>query len=122
MTLSNKKIKIFLLVLLYLSLPLVIFLTNPNKLPLPLLILPVLLLFFIIYTTIYIILTKRFNKSRLISKTRMIVISGIAAIMPVLLLVLASIRQFTFRDIVLALALVICVSWYLLKVDFLKTS
>lgn len=57
--------------------------------------------------------------SEKLSKKRRSVIAGVCAVMPVLLLLLASIKQFTFRDIVLAIVLVICVSWYLLKIDFI---
>lgn len=110
-----------LLILLYLSLPAALFFTNPQKLPISLLILPIVLLFLIIYAIVYLLITKKLKRAKTISKTRIIVISGVCALMPVLLLVLASIRQFTFRDILLAIALLVCVSWYLLKVDFLKT-
>jgi hypothetical protein len=120
--LNYKKFKrIVLLVALYLSLPLFLFLSNPQSLPLPLLILPVVLLFLIVYTTIYIILLKRLKFSKRISKTRLILISAIIALVPVLLIVLASIQQFTLRDIILSTVIVVCISWYLLKVDFLKT-
>ena len=112
---------VILLVALYLSLPAVLFFTNPQNMPLPLLILPIIILFLIIYFSVYAYLIKKVKRAKLISKTRLIVISGVAALMPVLLIVLASIRQFTFRDILLSVALVVCVSWYLLKVDFLKS-
>lgn len=112
---------IILLVALYLSLPAVLIFTNPQNMPLPLLILPIILLFLIIYFSVYAYLIKKVKRAKEISKTRLVVISGVAALMPVLLIVLASIRQFTFRDILLSVALVVCVSWYLLKVDFLKS-
>lgn len=119
---KTKKIRnTILLVLLYLSLPLLLFVTNPQKLPIALLILPVFLLFVIIYVTVYLLLNKRIKKSERISKTRLALIAGIISIVPVLLIVLASIQQFTLRDIILSIVIVIGISWYLLKVDFLKT-
>ena len=117
----TKARRIVLLLALYLSLPLFLFFTNPQKLPLPLVLLPIFLLFLIFYTTIYVLISTRFKNSRGISRTRLILISAIVAIVPVLLIVLASIQQFTLRDIILSTFIVICISWYLLKVDFLKT-
>ena len=121
-TLNKKNLRNICLALLYLSLPLFLLLTNPQNLPLPLLIMPVVLLFVIIYTTVYLAIFKKYKRLNKLSKTRIYVISGISALIPVLLIVLASIGQFTLRDIVLALVIVVCISWYLLKVDFLKTD
>jgi hypothetical protein len=102
-------------------LPLFIFLTNPQDLSIPFLILPVILLFIIIYVTVYFGILKRFARAKHISRTRMYVISAVIALVPVLIIVLASINQFTLRDVILASIIVIFISWYLLKVDFLKT-
>jgi hypothetical protein len=118
---SRKVLKILLLVCLYLSLPLFLLFSNPQNLPLPLVITPVALLFLIVYVSVYLIFSRKFNKSKRISKTRLFIMSAIVAIIPVLLIVLASIQQFTLRDIILSAVIVIFVSWYLLKVDFLKT-
>jgi len=121
---KNKSFKIrrfIILIALYLSLPLFLFFTNPQKLPLPLVITPIVLLFLIFYATAYYIIKSQFKQTKRLSKTRMIVISAIIALVPVLLIVLASIQQFTLRDIILSTVIVVCVSWYLLKVDFLKS-
>jgi hypothetical protein len=118
---KHSTINTLLFIALYASLPLFLFFTNPQNLPLPLLIVPIVLLFLIFYVTIYYLILKGFNKSRIISKTRLFIITAIVAMVPVLLIVLASIRQFTLRDIILSTVIVICISWYLLKVDFLKT-
>lgn len=117
----KKIIRILLIIAFYLSLPLFILFTNPQNLALPLLVLPVLLLFLIIYVTVYLLFFKKLKRSKRLSKTRIYIISGIVALVPVLLIVLASIGQFTIRDIILATVIVVCISWYLLKVDFLKT-
>src|ERR1700689_5356688 len=114
-------IRVIALLFLYLSLPLFLFFTNPQSLPLPLLIVPIILLFIIIYVTIYFFILKKLLKNRKISKTRLFIVTAIIALVPVLLIVLASIKQFTLRDIILSTAIVIFISWYLLKVDFLKT-
>ena len=118
----NKLVKVILLIILYLSLPLILMFTNPNNLPLPLLVLPVVLLFLIIFVTVYFFVISKMKASKRISKTRNLVITAIVAIVPVLLIVLASIRQFTLRDIILSVFIVVCISWYLLKVDFLKSQ
>ena len=118
---ANRYTKRFLLVGLYLSLPIILLFTNPQNLPLPLLILPILIVFAIIYTTVYLIVGRKVSAAKHLSKTRLIIISGVSALMPVILIVLASIKQFTFRDILLAVALIVCIAWYLLKIDFLKS-
>jgi hypothetical protein len=105
------------LALLYLSLPVILFATNPQKLPLPLLMLPMVSVFLIFYTTVLLLLRKYSNQIK-ISKTRQYVLSVFCAIMPVILVVLASIRQFTFKDVILAIGLVALVSLYILKADF----
>ncbi len=117
----RKLAKIILLVALYLCLPLFITFTNPQNLPIPFLILPILLLFISIYVTIYLLLVKKVKRSKRVSKTRLSIISAVVAVVPVILIVLASIGQFTLRDIILASVIVISIAWYLLKVDFLKT-
>jgi drug/metabolite transporter (DMT)-like permease len=117
-----KKIKnLLMFTCLYLSLPLFIFFTNPQSLPLPLVILPVFLLFLIFYSTVYLLINKRIKRANKLSRTRLILISAIIAVVPVLLIVLASIQQFTLRDIILSAIIVISISWYLIKVDFLNT-
>ncbi len=116
----KKFTKILLITGLYLSLPLFIFFTNPDSLPIPFLILPVVLLFLIIFASVYFLITKKISRSKRISKTRIYIISGVVALIPVLIIVLASINQFTLRDIMLSSVIVVCISWYLLKVDFLK--
>jgi 4-amino-4-deoxy-L-arabinose transferase-like glycosyltransferase len=117
---TKKTLRIITLIVLYLSLPLFIFFTNPQNLPLPLLVLPIALLFLIIFTTVYLLIVKNIPSSKRISKTRLYIISAIVAIVPVMLIVLASIGQFTLRDIILSAVIVICMAWYLIKVDFLK--
>jgi hypothetical protein len=102
------------LALLYLSLPVILFATNPQKLPLPLLMLPMVSVFLIFYTTVLLLLRKYSNQIK-ISKTRQYVLSVFCAIMPVILVVLASIRQFTFKDVILAIGLVALVSLYILN-------
>lgn len=112
--------KYVLILALYLSLPLFVFFTNPQNLPIPLLLMPIVLLFIIIYFTVYLFIMKKINRAKKITRTRLYVISGIITLIPVLIIVLASINQFTLRDIILSAVIIIISSWYLLKVDFLK--
>ncbi|HUD07443.1 MAG TPA: hypothetical protein VMR34_06195 [Candidatus Saccharimonadales bacterium] len=109
-----------LIVLLYISLPLILALTNPQKLPLPLVTLPLILTFLIIFSGVYFLIGKYTQGRPNITKTRRSVISGICALFPVLLVMLASINQFTTKDVILTVGLMLCMSWYLLKVDFSK--
>lgn len=119
MTHKFKKIpKTALLIVLYLSLPIFLFSTNPQHLPIVFLIVPYLLLFLIIYVSIYYLLGGYFRHNSSESKARQVIIAGIGSAVPVVLILLASIRQFTIWDIVLSIAIVLFISWYLLKANF----
>jgi hypothetical protein len=108
-----------ILAVLYISLPLLLIFTNPNNLPLPLLILPAVDLFLIIYLSVYILISK-IKKPHPVSRTRTVIISGMCALVPVVLLALSSTQEFTAKDIILVTILVIAISWYLIRVDFLS--
>lgn len=97
--------------LLYLSLPLFIILTNPRELPLLMLWVPFLLLFAILFVT-----TRKLMSRRLAGK-KLITVSVTVAIIPVLLVILASIGQLTARDILISFALVLGTIWYLNRLD-----
>jgi hypothetical protein len=115
---AKKLLNRTLLVLLYLSLPILLLSTNPQHLPIAFLVLPYLLLFLIIYVTTQLIIGKRFGNSRVASNTKRVIISGLFATIPVILVLLASIRQFTVWDILLSIAIMFFIAWYLIKVEF----
>jgi len=109
--------KLIILIGLWISLPLFLMLTNPETLPLPLLLVPFLLLGLSIYKTAelgYRVLFKERDKSRLR------VLAAITAFLPTLLLILASIGQLTIRDTAIVLGLLILLTFYLRRIDFLK--
>ncbi len=112
----NKRIKLgAILVIAYLSLPLLLLNTNPSELPLPLLILPIVLIFSICFITALVIL-KTFRSGMRPAKKRMI--SVVSAVLPTLLAVLQSIQQLDAKDVLIVLGLWLLLIWYLQRVDF----
>ena len=93
--------------------------TNPETLPLPLLIVPFIVLLFALYTTAQALLRVLFKD---IPKARKKTMALIFAILPTLLILLASIRQLTVRDTAIILGLLILLMFYVRRLDFLKNS
>lgn len=108
------------LILIYISLPLFLIFTNPQNLPISLLVIPYGLLFLIIYITSYTLLPKYFPKTFSATRTKKVIISGVLSFIPVLVFLLTSIGQFNFWDILLSLLILFLIAWYLLRVDFFK--
>jgi hypothetical protein len=109
--------KILLLVLFYIFGPLFLAYTNPQQLPLPLILVPFIWLFVAIFIAVNGLIKWRF--SDLVHKRRT-VIAGVCAALPVLLVVFESIHQLTIKDILIVVALVAITSFYILRADFLK--
>lgn len=109
--------KLSILLLLWVSLPTFLLLTNPETLPLPLLILPFVLLFVALYKTAQAVLSMLFKG---LSRRRVRLMSGIIALLPTLLLILASIQQLTIRDIAIVVGLIILLTFYMRRIDFLN--
>lgn len=102
--------------LLLVSGPIFLMSTNPQNLPLPLLIVPFLWLFMsIFWVTLYIV--RKFTKR--LSKSRRVIVAGVFATFPVLLLVFQSIHQLTIRDVVISVAMVCIAAFYLDRADFI---
>jgi hypothetical protein len=117
MKISTKRLRHMLPFLaLYASLPLFIISSNPRRLPLPLLWVPFLLLFAILFTTSRHLLGRKMQGKRLLSLVLML------SLMPVLLLVLASINQLDLRDIIITAGLVVGITWYLNRLDISTTT
>lgn len=109
--------KLIIIVLMWVSLPLFILLTNPENLPIPLLVVPFLLL----YATLY--MSARLSMKYLVpnlTKGRTRLIATLIASLPTLLLVLASIKQLTIRDTAIVVGLLVFLVFYLRRMDFLK--
>lgn len=105
-----------IIVLSLLALPLFLTLTNPEKLPLPLLMVPIILVFIISYILIDTILAA-LRPSMLKNKRRFI--AGVASALPTLLVILQSIQQLTIKDALIVLGLWVLCVWYLQKIDFI---
>ena len=112
----NQIQKLTALLLLWITLPVFLLLTNPETLPLPLLVVPFILLLFVIYKTMFLVLKLSF---RSFSKNRIRVMAGASALLPTLLLILASIRQLTVRDTAIVIGLLITLTFYMRRIDFL---
>lgn len=84
---------------------------NPEKLPLIFILVPFLIIFGLLYATIYLILDTFFN----ISVHQRRIVALVLSIMPVLLLVIQSITQLTVRDVLLCIAITVIVIWYSAK-------
>lgn len=100
-----------LLTALYVALPVFLLTTDPRDLPLPLLWVPFVLLFAVLFVSTRLVMRRRSGGPRSLS------VAIIAATLPVLLLILASIDQLTIRDSLISAGLVIGGIWYLNRLD-----
>jgi hypothetical protein len=92
-------------------------LTNPAQLPLVLLVLPFMWLFAVIFWTAWLLLG--LSKSLSPARRRML-IAGVVAMLPSLLLVFQSIHQLTGRDVLLTVAFIALAVFYVSRADFIK--
>jgi hypothetical protein len=104
------------LILLWVSLPAFLLITNPETSPLPLLIVPFILLATALYKSAEIILRLSFNRA---SDQRTKITAAVVALLPTLLLILASIRQLTIRDTAIVGGLLLLLVFYMRRLDFL---
>lgn len=103
--------RLVLLACLYIGGIVALLFTNPQNLPLPLLISPFIYIFITLYLTVKLVVTILFSSKSLGTSVGVTV-----SIFVVLSLVLASIRQLSARDLLISLAITIILSWYLVKV------
>lgn len=107
----------FLYGLVFISLPMFIFLTNPNSLPLPLLILP----FFLLFICLFMVIKISLLKLGVIRSTRKASIaSGVAASLPVLLLIFQTVHQLSVIDVLVSVCLATLTTIYITKTDFIR--
>lgn len=85
--------------------------TNPQNLPLPLLILPFVYAFVTLFLSIRLIV-QVFTDSKSLGNS----VGMTITIFVILTLVLASIRQLSARDLLISLAITVLLSWYLVKI------
>lgn len=102
---------------LYLSGPLFLMLTDPTKLPLPLLVLPFMWLFAALFTSSLWILRQRFGR---LPRRRAVISAGIISTLPVMLLVFQSIHQLSIKDVLLTIGFILVASFYLQRADFIR--
>lgn len=84
---------------------------NPGKLPIGLLLVPFLVIFLVLYMTLYSLALVFFEEVNLGKK---LIITSVAS-MATLLALIQTVTQLTLRDIVLAVAIVLILVWYLSK-------
>lgn len=101
---------------LYLSGPLFLISTNPDRLPLPLLVLPFLWLFACLFVGTWLIL----RRQKGVTKKQAVLVAGVIASIPVLLTIFQSIHQLSIRDVLLSVGLVVLAAIYMLRADFIK--
>jgi hypothetical protein len=90
--------------------------TDPTKLPLPVLILP----FFLGFAFIYLVTNRLVLSSMQINRKRAVIISGVAALVPTLLLMFQSVHQLTIRDVLVIVGLAVATAFYIVKADFIS--
>lgn len=101
---------------LYIFGPLFFMFTDPNALALPLLILPFIWLFAVIYMSAHLILKFKTKATKKQSQ----IISSLSASLVVLLCVFQSIHQLSIRDVAISVAIIGIAALYLLRADFIK--
>lgn len=109
--------KLIIILAIWISLPVFLLITNPETLPLPLLLVPFLLLAISLYKTAelgYGVMFKR------LSKYRIRVLAAISAALPTLVIILASIGQLTIRDLAIIGGLLAFLTFYLRRIDFIR--
>ncbi|HSX27687.1 MAG TPA: hypothetical protein VLG25_02800 [Patescibacteria group bacterium] len=105
---------------LVLSLGLVLLSTDPNRLPLPFLMLPFIIIFLTIFlSTLFIFQAK--SKSNTLVNQKSLAIAFTLAFIPVLLIIFQSLHQLSSKDVIISLVLAVGILFYLLKTDILTT-
>lgn len=116
-TTKIKKRKIVRLLVIYAAGILFLALTDPSRMPVQYLVIPFLWLFVAIFLTVETIVERYIPA---LTTRRKVVIAGICAALPVLLVVFSSIHQLSVKDLFITVALVICASFYMLRADFIE--
>ena len=101
---------------LYILGPVFFAFTSPENLPLPLLVLPFIWMFSVLFVTSWLLL----SGYKSIRRKQVVLVSGVIACIPVLLAVFQSIHQRSIRDVLLSVGLVLLTALYMLRADFIK--
>ena len=112
-----KKLHNFRVVLVVLLLVAMLFLTNPERLPLVFLILPFVLIFILFWIILDMVLARK--SEGLVPKNKKVIVVIMASV-PVLLLVLQSIGQLSIRDLLIIIGLSAGLVFYFAKTNLLQ--
>lgn len=103
-------------IIIFVFMAIFLFGTDPNSLPLPLIIAPFVLLFLVLYIIAQVLVRRFLPKTkRSLRRGLGIIVAGL----PVMLLVLESIGQLTARDFFIVIGLISLLVYYFRKTDFL---
>lgn len=116
LTLVRQIKRLLILVLLLAVGPVFMALTDPETLPLPLLVIPFLWLFTCLFVVMWLLLAKKLSLQR----KQVVIVAGLVASIPVLLIVFQSINQLSIRDVIISIGLAVLASGYVLRADFIK--
>lgn len=108
--------KFGLITILFVSGPIFLITTDPQHLPLPLLVLPFMWLFTVLFVGTWLAVKRRKH----ISKRQGVMVAGVVASIPVLLAIFQSIHQLSLRDVLLSVGFVLLAAWYVLRADFIR--
>jgi hypothetical protein len=89
---------------------LLLFTTNPQKMPLPVLILPFILIFVLLWLPLRMVLRYFYP---ITSKRKLAIFAALLAVFPVVCLLLQSVGQFSSRDFITLAALFVVLWFYL---------
>lgn len=109
--------RLILAIALYLALGLWLMTTDPNKLPIILLMVPFMLLFAALWLSVDIVLRRFFPR---LSRAKKTIIATSVSGVPTFMLILSSVDQLTWRDAVLIMCLVVFVLFYSSRAHFSK--
>ncbi len=107
---SSRKSLIGYLFLLFLTVSFFVA-VHPDNLPVIFMLVPFILIFFVLYTGINIALRRFLSLKTGVRRWLALVLS----VLPVLLLIIQSITQLTLRDVLLTLAIILILVWYVSK-------
>lgn len=99
---------------LFVFLILFLLVTSPDHLPLPLLIVPFGIIFYLLF-----FIFKELGATGGAQRRQRLIRAAVLAAIPVLLLVLQTIHQLTIKDILITIGLVLLATYYVNKADFL---
>ncbi len=108
-----------MLTALYIVGPLFILTTNPDDLPLLLLLMPFVFLFATVFVTVLLI-GRKLGFLKGIDDRRQYALTALIAAIPMLLAVFQSLHQLSIRDVIIAVGLIVGMIFYISRADFLR--